>query len=100
MQHVTSCILLATLPRESDGPVEREPTADGEETLRRNRNHSNLKSLNKTERLFWCQRNQQKYLESAGGRDTESPLYGDEWKRANVKWMKREVTDVAATSGA
>lgn len=41
-----------------------------------------------------------KSAEIFGISDTESPLYGDEWKRANVKWMKREVTDVAATSGA
>lgn len=30
----------------------------------------------------------------------ESPVYGDRWKWANFKWIKWEMTDVAATRGA
>lgn len=38
-----------------------------------------------------------RFVISVGG---VGAVYGDKWKWAHVKWMKWEMTDVAATRGA
>lgn len=107
---------MATPPHVSDRPAQGEPTADGEtppwsnrsndveqksveseETQRGDKRETADKSivlvLGKSAEIFEISRGGG----AAERRHAETPLYGDEWKWANVKWMTREVTDVAAT---
>ena len=100
----------------SDRPAEGEPTADGEKPPRSNRSNDveqkSVESLESQrgdkretaeESIVLVSGKSAEIFEISRGdvaaerRHTETPLYGDEWKWANVKWMTREVTDVAAT---